>query len=236
MRTISNDKVRDVAETILRDASRRGLSVGGQLPTERSLANELQLSRSTVRSAMALLESDGAISREVGRGTYLRFDPTVELAGLEIGSIGANTLLNDIGPADVMTARQLLEPSAMFSVVDEATEADFEEVDRCLEGCAGARDYDEFEQWDLAFHRSLIEATHNPLLVRMYGLIEIARQSDLWGSMKRRGDSDARRHGSYLEHRAILAALRSRNGRSARDAMAKHLDTVEAFLRVNSHS
>ena len=236
MRTVSNDRIRDVAEAILREASRRGLGVGSQLPTERGLAADLQLTRSTVRSAMAVLESDGAITREVGRGTYLRFDPTIELVGLGFGSNGANTFLNDVGPADVMAARLILEPTAMLLVVDQATEADFDEAERCLDGCGGANNYDDFEKWDLSFHRSLIEGAHNPLLERMYGLIEIARQGDLWGTMKRRGDSHARRQKSFREHEAILAALRSRDGRRAQEAMNTHLATVEAFLRVNARN
>ena len=179
MRTLSNDRIRDVAENVLREAAQQGLGAGAQLPTERALADSLRLTRSTVRSAMALLESDGVVSREVGRGTYLKSDPLSALVDLDGDTFMANAMLNDIGPADVMAARQAFEPMAMYIAVDEATETDFEAIARTVEDCASAAGYEAFEICDLAFHRSLMEATHNPLLLRMYSLIEAARQGDL---------------------------------------------------------
>ncbi len=236
MKTLSVMGIRDVAEQVLRDAAQRNMGAGTQLPTERELANHLQITRSTVRSAMALLEADGLVSREVGRGTYLKCDPLSALVDLDSDDFAANAILNDIGPGDVMTARKAFEPTAMYVAVVEATEADFETIQRCVDGCERATTYDEFESWDLAFHRSLVEATHNPLLLRMYSLIEAARQGDLWGSLKRRGDSSDRRRCSYVQHVAIADALRNRDGRGAHDAMITHLDFVSNFLLENARN
>ena len=156
------------------------------------------------------------------------------MINLDSTAVISTAVLYDIGPSDVMAARQAFEPMAMFVAVVEATETDFEEIARCVEACERAKDYDEFEIWDLAFHRNLFEATHNPLLLRMYGLIEAARKGDLWGSMKRRGDTPERRHCSYLQHATIYEALRNRDGRGAQEAMSAHLEYVANFLRENS--
>ena len=233
VRTLSKNQIRDVAEVLLRDAAQRRLSSGSQLPTERALAISLDLSRSTVRSALSLLEAVDVVSREVGRGTYLKYDPLAAMVNLDSDEATSLAILNDIGPGDVMVARQAFEPMAMYIAVVEATESDFDEIAQCVAACERADDYDEFEMWDLAFHRSLIEATHNPLLLRMYGLIETARQGDLWGSMKRRGDSYDRRHRSYVQHVKIYEALRNRDGLGAQEAMSAHLEYVSNFLREN---
>jgi DNA-binding FadR family transcriptional regulator len=63
-----------LAEQILAESLRAGLSPGGRLPTERRLALDLGMTRSSVRHALAILEAQGRISREVGRGTFLRSD------------------------------------------------------------------------------------------------------------------------------------------------------------------
>jgi len=63
-----------LAERILAESLRAGLSPGGRLPTERRLALDLGMTRSSVRHALAILEAQGRISREVGRGTFLRSD------------------------------------------------------------------------------------------------------------------------------------------------------------------
>jgi DNA-binding FadR family transcriptional regulator len=234
VRTLSKNQIRDVAEAVLADAGQRGLSAGSQLPTERALADSLELSRSTVRSALSLLEAERVVSREVGRGTYLKYDPLPAMLALDSDEATAVAMLNDIGPGDVMAARQAFEPMAMHVAVVEATESDFEEIARWVAACENASTYEEFEVSDLAFHRSIIEATHNPLLLRMYGLIEAARRGSLWGSMKRRGDSYERRHCSYIQHVEIFDALHNRDGRGAQEAMSAHLEYVSNFLRENA--
>src|SRR5262249_23777231 len=69
---IPADRGRRLAEIILADSRRAGRGPGSRLPTERQLAADLGASRTTVRRALAVLEADGYISREVGRGTFLR--------------------------------------------------------------------------------------------------------------------------------------------------------------------
>jgi DNA-binding FadR family transcriptional regulator len=69
---IPADRRRQLAESILAASRRAGLRPGSQLPTERQLAQELGTTRTSVRHALAVLEADGFISREIGRGTFLR--------------------------------------------------------------------------------------------------------------------------------------------------------------------
>src|SRR5215469_10476050 len=66
------DRGLELAERIMTHALRTGLGPGGRLPTERQLAHDLGVTRSSVRYALSIMEADGHISREVGRGTYLR--------------------------------------------------------------------------------------------------------------------------------------------------------------------
>ncbi|HEV2242376.1 MAG TPA: GntR family transcriptional regulator, partial [Streptosporangiaceae bacterium] len=56
-----------LAELILSESHRAGKGPGSRLPTERQLATDLGVTRSSVRHALAMLEAQGRISREVGR-------------------------------------------------------------------------------------------------------------------------------------------------------------------------
>ncbi len=69
---VSADRRRQLAELILAASQRAGLGPGSRLPTERQLASDLGTTRSSVRHALAVLQADGYITREVGRGTFLR--------------------------------------------------------------------------------------------------------------------------------------------------------------------
>ena len=144
----SADHRHRLAEIILDESRRAGLRRGSRLPTERQLAADLGATRTSVRRALTVLEAEGRISREVGRGTFLREEPngsaadgtTIDQAGSADGMVeqylGPGGLRPGdqagFAPADVMTVRRLLEPPAMRLVVAWATAADFEEIGRCL--------------------------------------------------------------------------------------------------------
>jgi len=65
-----------LADLILADSQRAGLGPGSRLPTERQLALDMGATRSSVRHALAVLQAEGRISREVGRGTFLLDAPS----------------------------------------------------------------------------------------------------------------------------------------------------------------
>ena len=231
-----------LAEVILQRTRDAGLTAGGRLPTERQLSIDLGVTRSAVRHAMAILEARGQISREVGRGTFLRDAPVTRLDGARSDGARSNkefplpwTLAaasGDFAPADVMTIRRLLEPPAMSLAVSWATAADLEEMQRCLAGGDRAATFEEFESWDLALHRCLMAASHSPLLVALYQGIEQARHGHVWGDLKRRSASQERRAEYQQDHRAIVDALRARDSGRAVEAMRLHLARVQEHLNV----
>jgi len=234
-----------LAELILAESERVGLGPGSRLPTERQLAVDLGVTRSAVRHALAMLQADGRVSREVGRGTFLRaVDEYRDAAGPAAGPAAwpggqeddgsGPARPPDFAPADVMAVRRLLEPQAMSLVVAWATARDFEAMERCLAGGDSAVSYDEFEAWDLALHRCIMAASHSQLLVRLYGMIEAARHGQVWGELKRRSASSHRREEYQRDHRALVAALRARDAALAVEAMRTHLSRVGAHLLGDS--
>jgi DNA-binding FadR family transcriptional regulator len=236
---------RELAELILAESGRAGLEPGSRLPTERRLAADLGVTRSGIRLALAALEADGLISREVGRGTFLRDAAAGALAAARRGRPGAgeaagagedppgqprHPAATDFAPADVMTIRRLIEPQALPLVVLWATTRDFAEMERCVAGGDQAASYEEFETWDLALHRGIIAAAHSPLLVALYGVVESARHGQVWGDLKRRSATRQRRELYQEDHRAIVAALRARDADAAVEAMRTHLARVAGHL------
>jgi DNA-binding FadR family transcriptional regulator len=250
---VSAKRGRELAELILAESGRAGLGPGSRLPTERRLAADLGVTRSGIRLALAALEADGLISREVGRGTFLRDAAAGALAAARLGEPGAGRppggpggngqgddgepaspqdrpAAPDFAPADVMTIRRLIEPQALPLVVLWATARDFTEMERCVAGGDQAASYEEFETWDLALHRCIIAAAHSPLLAALYGVVESARHGQVWGDLKRRSATRQRREFYQEDHRAVVTALRARDADSAVEAMRAHLARVAGHL------
>lgn len=214
----------DLAELILARASSSEDGLNGRLPTERALVAELGVTRTMVRRALAHLEAEGRISREVGRGTFLR------AAKSSPGRVGNLSNAVEVGPADVMAARRVIEPQVLPLVVAWATQRDFDELRRCLAGGATAESAAEFEVWDFALHHAIVAASRNQLLLSMYGAVERARQGEIWGNLKRRNDSRERRAIYQSDHVELVEALCSRELSHAVEAMDRHLARVQANL------
>jgi GntR family transcriptional regulator, uxu operon transcriptional repressor len=215
----------DLADRILSLCQGDGYAPGGKLPTERRLASELGVTRTMVRHALAVLEAEGRISREVGRGTFLR--------ALSAGGPRADRsppATDEVGPADVMAARRLIEPQVLPLVVAWATQRDFEELRRCLQGGATAQSAAEFETWDFALHHAIVAASRNQLLRTMYRVIEQAREGELWGTLKLRNDSLERRALYQADHVELVEAICARELRRAVEVMEAHLERVQANL------
>ena len=225
----------DLAQLIVAHSLRIGLGADGRLPTERQLAENLGVTRSSIRYALGILEAQGRVSREVGRGTYLRSPAGPSGPGgadlTAAGRPGADAR-SAFAPADVMLVRRLLEPPAMPLAVAWATAADFAEMDRCLAGGDRAASYEEFETWDLALHRSIVAATHSPLLMTLYSSIETARHGHIWGDLKRRSASAERRNQYQADHHQIVAGLKARDSAAAVQAMRSHLARVSDHLNA----
>ena len=80
---------RALAALILAESQRGGAGRGTRLPTERQLAIDLGVSRAAIRHAMAMLQAEGHVSREVGRGTFLR--GATEAPGRDLTTGGATS-------------------------------------------------------------------------------------------------------------------------------------------------
>ena len=207
---------RDLAAAIEAAYAGPDAGPGTRLPAERDIAEAFGVTRAAVRAALSRLEAGGRVSREVGRGTFVRPVP--------------GSPADEVGPADVMTARELFEPEVIPLVVAHATARDFAELDRCLRGGEAARNAAQFEQWDDAFHRAVVVAAHNRLVLRMYESIEAARHGPLWGNLKRSHDSPERRQLYIADHARIVEALRARETEAALAATRAHLDRVRLNL------
>lgn len=201
------------------------LTVGMRLPTERELAQQYGIGRSTVRRALATLEQEGYLSRTVGRGTFIT-QPEVRT---ESKSAGAESIF-DVSPADLIKARLVLEPSIMEIVATKATSADLERMQLCLDKCEHATSVNDYDHWDGELHHTIANATHNAFIINVFNIAHEYRHQSEWGKLKVRSVTPPRRKIYQKDHHAIVEALVDRDGARARAAMERHLRNVSRFL------
>jgi DNA-binding FadR family transcriptional regulator len=195
----------------------------GRIPPERDLADEFGVARNTVRRAVGLLQQSGAVSRQVGRGTFLVAANVDTLAAAIKRMEGAS-------PADMMEIRELLEPAAAAFAATNASASEIEAVREAhLEAC-DAVDMPAFEHWDAEFHHRIFSCSRNEFLREIHNLMRVLRNQAPWFEMKKRSFSEERRRIYCTEHELVLDALLRRDNESAKAAMLQHLKTVERNL------
>jgi DNA-binding FadR family transcriptional regulator len=128
-----------------------------------------------------------------------------------------------VSPAELMSARLLLEPALVEMVIGNATAADFARMDECNRLAEAATSFEAFEKWDAALHEAIAEASHNGFITGVFRLMNEVRGQSEWGLLKRRSATPERRLEYQREHRALVAALKARDAERARAMCLAHL-------------
>jgi DNA-binding FadR family transcriptional regulator len=194
--------------------------VGTRLPPERQLAAEFGVSRNEIRKALAKLESDGRLSREVGRGTFIRVPVEADAASLE--SLRART-----SPRDAMEARMVLEPELAKLAAINASFKQIEAMRALARELREATTWKEYELLDGRLHRLIAEASGNDLLATVHRTLDDVRRAVVWRwlntTQPARPSAD---YSSFAEHDAIIDAIEQRDRAGAGEAMRRHLKTT----------
>lgn len=219
------DPVAQLKETILDNLRTRTWRAGHRLPTERALSEEYGLSRSTVRRVLMDFKRKRLITQTVGSGTYVSEQVHEALNQLVPAHSGAS-----ISPAELMSARLVLEPALIEMVIGNATAADFERMDECNHHAELSTTLEEFEHWDAALHEAIARAAHNSFIASVFRLMNEVRAQSEWGVLKRRSATPERRLEYQKEHRALVAALKERDAERARALCLEHLLRVRTNM------
>lgn len=196
---------------------------GHRLPTERELSASTGLGRAGVRRVLARLKERGLISQTVGSGTYVTAEASRLLAQ---DARDAEPSVAATSPAELMSARMVLEPAIVEMVVLHAHSGDFERMLECCDRAEAATTLEDFEHWDGRLHEVIAEAAHNTFVLAVFRLMTQARNQAEWGQLKRRSVTPERRLEYQREHRALVEALMERDATRAREQCLAHLAHV----------
>ena len=202
--------------------SEQQLNLNDRLPPERELCVRLDLSRAGLRQALAVLEEEGQVWRQVGRGTFIGARPVLNLAEVKyLSSISS--------PAQIIDARLSVEPELARVAASCGLASDLAELRRCHRRCREVKSWQVFEAWDNRFHYAIAAATRNKLLMTLFETLNAVRRSQAWRTT-RVGAGPLPGHTTFGEHDMILQAIALRNGNAAAVAMRLHLESVRSRL------
>lgn len=150
-----------VAEHIVKYIQENRLKKGDRLPNERTLVEQLGVSRSTIREAMRSLSSRSIVVIRQGSGTYISNLPgvTEDPLGLKFKYNKEKVIM------DLLEIRYIMEPTIASYSAQRASEEDVEEILRLAEQVAEkiSAEEDHIEE-DVAFHCKIAQSMGNDIL------------------------------------------------------------------------
>ena len=204
--------------------------VGSLLPAERDLAEQLGVSRTSVREALIALEVGGKVSIRVGHGVQiLQATPRMDRVGAS-----AEFSEGDIGPIQIMEARRLIEPRSAELAALNRDSSNLNRIERALEEQARAESVQsaEHRDWDRTFHLEIAKAGGNAALTLLIGTLWDYRRKPMFEKIEELLMGPDRLCRTPAEHGRIFEAIAAGDRTAARNAMKAHLDAVlRAFLR-----
>ena len=198
----------------------RQLGPGDRLPAERDLAATMGVSRSSLREALRALTVLGVTEMRHGAGTYVSsLEPD-----LLVRHLSFVLSLSEDASDQLFEARKVVEPAMAALAAERIDDDTLEALDACVDRArAVIGDAEAFMETDLELHDAIRASAGNAILGRFMESIHALGLA----SRKATGTKRAVRERSVEDHRAIVAALRERDGEAAAAAMHHHLENVE---------
>ena len=227
---LSRSVVRQIETLILRGV----LRPGERLPSERDLADRLGVSRPSLRDAIADLSGRGLLISRANSGIFV-----AEVLGSAFSPALVQLFAShDEAVFDYIAFRRDIEALAADRAARMASDTDLAVIDtihtRMIEAHETnmARPDTKLEaQLDAEFHLSIMEASHNVIMLHMMrSMFDLLRQGVFYNRQSM-FQQRANREELLAQHSAINAGLQARDPAAARAAVTAHLDHVETLLR-----
>jgi GntR family transcriptional repressor for pyruvate dehydrogenase complex len=202
------------------------LPAGQKIPSQREFAQQLGISRASLREALLTLETLGLLKTEPGRGTFIH--------GRRPSSMAPWRYSDSYSVFDVFQTRIMLEGNIAALSAGRLTEDQLETMESAtkrMEDCWARQDLLANVEADLEFHGIIASACSNVMMRALYEtvraqLTETQRQPIPM-------TEPARMQASIAEHRRIIAALRLNDAQLARHEMETHVRNTARCAGLN---
>lgn len=203
----------DLVDRLRKYLEQKQFADQAQLPPERVLAKTFGVTRNRIRGGLRKLAAEGAIWRHVGQGTFVGKPPEPSLGEAAPGMVLTS-------PREVIDARMVYEPLLARLAAFNATDADYREMQLCLDKMAAAPPWPVWASWDGRLHRAIAIASGNKLLLTMFDTLQMYRNREVFRALDKpfQGTDMALR-----DHKAVVEAIRDRDPKRAEASMRRHI-------------
>ena len=193
---------------------------GTFLPPERELAEQLAVSRTSVREALIALEVRGRVAIRQGHGVQV-------LSGAQ-RPMAQNPAGADIGPVQIMEARRVIEPRVAELAAANHRPENLEgmRAAMALQASATSATTENYREGDRLFHVEIARASGNPAYEVVVAKLWEYRTKPLFERFEQMLVGPERPGRTAAEHQNIFEAIAAGDAAAAGKTMTQHLDAV----------
>lgn len=196
---------------------------GDKIPSENELRATLNVSRHTIRQAIANLNMLGILESRQGDGNYVQ---QVGI-GLYADFLLPHLIFNKNNVSQLVEFREAVEVEAAYYAALRATEEDLKQIEEKFKICEENRhDTENYPSYDMDFHTAIALASKNELLHQSLSVIE----KHCFDAIKGYFDSSLAEQGVGA-HQKIYEAIVNRDADSAKAHMMQHMQNI--FIKLN---
>ncbi len=210
---------RQIAEQLRTLIAQGEFAVGARLPAERDLAQQLGVSRPSVREALIALEVEGWVEVRTGSGVYV-----LERDRRTAAPTPPNAE-NEWGPLELIRARRVVEGETAAMAARQRKRSHLQAMEQALATMRelAGRNVMPLEG-DRAFHLAIVEACDNQVLTETVQGFWDSRRGPIFTRLGGYFETVPSWRKAIAEHEAIRDAISARDSDAARHAMHTHMD------------
>lgn len=187
----------------------RELQYGDRL-IETDLAEKFDVSRSTIREALRILEVEELIISKARKGTYVATFTEKDLQ-------------------EINELRTLLETQGFLQALPKLEEEHFKELESIIKKMKQGvqrKDWNELFDFDMEFHSYIMNLSDNSRILKIYNSLQVQIRTVLMHLDKYYSSFDA----FYMEHKELLETLKTKDQKKVTSSIMNHIGYVEEKL------
>lgn len=217
--TSISKKVIEQIKDMLSDGT---LKKGDRLPSERSMAETLEISRSSVREAMKELEIMGLVETKPGEGNFVKEN----FEDILFEPFSTMFLIRESSTEEILELREVIEKGNAGLAARRITDQELSELRSILDQAKSSNDEDLLVELDLLFHYKIAQASKNFLLQSILNAVSSLIEFSIQDTRKNILIEDSHKENIIDQHEKIYQALADKNPTKGEKAMLNHLDYV----------
>lgn len=223
-----NTKVYEqVVERIKKMIEEGELKIGDKLPTERAMAEELNVSRASIREAIRSLEVIGLIESIQGAGNYIKND----FSEILLEPLSMMFMLQQGSAIEIYELREVLELSTIMISAERIKKEELKKLKELIEKFKESDIESNNVIIDKEFHYTIVKAANNPLITNLLNVLSQVIDKFITDSRKNILESSENKERLLKLHERIYIALENRNSLEAYTCLKEHFELIKEYIK-----